>query len=178
MGRLAGLGVRVKKIVGPVAVQVYAVGLYLDPRGVKAKLASFKGQNKASKELYSSLEKEAFDKLLVLKMVRTVGASKLVDALSEAIKPRLGAGDMAALNKFQDTLLSGLKSGSADKGTQFGFGIRTSTLTVTINGKKAGSAIESLNLNRALLNTFVGEKAVSAGAKASIGEGLLSILAE
>lgn len=167
-----------KKLVGPVAVQVYALGLYVDPRNMAAKLASFKGQKTASKDLFATLESGAFDKLLVLKMARTVGASTLVKALSDAIKPRLGPGDAAALAAFQDTLLSGLQGGSAEKATQFGFGMRLSSLTVTINGKKAGSPINSLNLNRALLNTFVGEKAVSAGAKASIGEGVLRLLNE
>lgn len=38
---LAGTGVRVKKI-GPAAVKVYAVGLYVEAKGAKSELASHK----------------------------------------------------------------------------------------------------------------------------------------
>jgi hypothetical protein len=58
---------------------------------------------------------------------------------------------------------------------QFGFGVRLSTLTVTINGKKQGE-INSASLAKALIKTYVDENAVSKDAKTRIGEGLLSII--
>lgn len=38
---LAGTGVRVKKI-GPAAVKVYAVGLYVDPKGAASELSNYR----------------------------------------------------------------------------------------------------------------------------------------
>lgn len=69
---MAGVGVRVKKLVGPVGVKVYAVGLYVEPKGALARLAAFKGQSKGSKKLFDSVEGESFDKILLLKMARKV----------------------------------------------------------------------------------------------------------
>jgi hypothetical protein len=42
------VGVRVKKLLGPVGVNVYAVGLYVDPRAAAAKLAAFKSEKAAN----------------------------------------------------------------------------------------------------------------------------------
>jgi hypothetical protein len=44
--QVVGAGDRKKKIVGPVAVNVYAIGMYVDPVGAKAAGAMVKQANK------------------------------------------------------------------------------------------------------------------------------------
>lgn len=171
---LAGVGVRVKKLVGPLAVKVYGVGLYVDKGVAVRKLSKFKGHKAGSKALFDALETGNFDKIVLLKMARKVGAATLVNALAESVKPRLGKGSEAALLQFQDVLLAGLKGGEAETGKQFGFGIQGgSKLIVTINGKKQGE-IASGPLAQALLKTYLDNNAVSKDMKESVAQGLLT----
>lgn len=103
-----------------------------------------------------------------------VGAAKLVSALAESVKPRLGKGSDAALSEFQDVLLAGLKGGEAETGKQFGFGFHGGNkLVVTINGKKQGE-IASAPLSKALLKTYLDDNAVSKDLKESIATGILT----
>ncbi len=171
---LAGVGVRVKKLVGPVGVKVYAVGLYVDQAAAAKKLSKFKGHKTGSKQLFQAVEAEGFDKIVLLKMARKVGAATLVNALAESVKPRLGKGSDAALAQFQEILLAGLKGGEAETGKQFGFGVHGgSKLIVTINGKKQGE-IASGPLSKALLKTYLDDSAVSKDLKESLAQGVLT----
>ena len=73
----------------------------------------------SSSDFYRDVKSKAFEKTLVLKMARKVGAKKMVDALAESVKPRLGLGGMEALEKFQTILLEAVsKEGDANKGMQ------------------------------------------------------------
>lgn len=172
---LAGVGVRVKKLVGPLAVKVYGVGLYVDEKAVGKRLSKFKGHKTGSKQLFDALESDTtFDKLVLLKMARKVGAATLVNALAESVKPRLGKGNDAALTQFQDVLLAGLKGGEAETGKQFGFGIQGGNkLIVTINGKMQGE-IASGPLAQAMLKTYLDDNAVSKDMKDSVAQGILT----
>jgi hypothetical protein len=172
---LAGVGVRVKKLVGPLAVKVYGVGLYVDEKAVGKRLSKFKGHKTGSKALFDALEADTtFDKIVLLKMARKVGAATLVNALAESVKPRLGKGSDAALLQFQDVLLAGLKGGEAETGKQFGFGIQGGNkLIVTINGKKQGE-IASGPLAQAMLKTYLDDNAVSKDMKDSVAQGILT----
>ncbi len=49
------MGVRVKKLVGPVGVKVYAAGLYVDKAAAAKRLASFKGHKGGSKKLFDAV---------------------------------------------------------------------------------------------------------------------------
>ena len=104
-----------------------------------------------------------------------VGATTLVNALAESLKPRLAKGGEGALSQFQDVLLAGLKGGAADSGKQFGFGVQGNKLTVTINGKKQGE-IQSAPLSKALLKTYLDEDAVSKDLQNSIATGILKLV--
>lgn len=105
-----------------------------------------------------------------------MGADKLVNALAESVKPRLSKGSEAALAQFQEVLLAGLKGGEAETGKQFGFGIHGGNkLVVTINGKKQGE-IASAPLARAMLRTYLDDKAVSQDLKESVATGVLSFV--
>ena len=63
-----------------------------------------------SKKFEDALSKGNFDRNVVLKMARTVGSEKMVDALADSLKPRLKGGDDSALEKFQNILLKVTKT--------------------------------------------------------------------
>jgi len=56
-------------------------------------------------------ENFAKDKGFILKMAMGVGAGKMTNALVDAVKPRLPAKDVAALDDFKALLLKGLPNG-------------------------------------------------------------------
>ncbi|CAM9852236.1 unnamed protein product [Discosporangium mesarthrocarpum] len=139
---LASTGVRVKKI-GPAAVKVYAVGIYVDPNGAKAALSKHKGaggDTLAKKDgFFTEARKAGFEKALVLKMARKVGTEKMVNALAESVEPRM-SGSKDALEKFQSMLLEAVgKEGAAQKGMQFGFVCKPGSLCVSVNGQATGT---------------------------------------
>jgi len=69
---VAGLGVRAKRILGLKNINVYAVGLYVDPSGLRAKLAKYKGQNQDKLVADSSLYKDFVAAKGVDKTVRLI----------------------------------------------------------------------------------------------------------
>lgn len=80
-----GVGVRAKSI-AVVKVNVYTVGLYVDPKGARGPLKKFAGSDpsKLSKDasLFTALGKAGFTKYLHLVFARSVGAQQVVDALT------------------------------------------------------------------------------------------------
>ena len=90
---LLGAGLRVKKIV--FTFKAYAVGLYVDDAALAGPLAAHKGKG-ATPELYKALQTGDFRKQAVLKMLRTLGESKIRDAMRES----LAGADPKALDQF------------------------------------------------------------------------------
>jgi chalcone isomerase-like protein len=90
---LLGAGLRVKRFV--FNVKVYAVGLYVDDAALAGPLAAFKGKT-GSPELYQALQTGDFRKELVLKFLRTVGQSRIQDAMRES----LAGADPKLLDQF------------------------------------------------------------------------------
>lgn len=90
---LLGAGLRVKKIV--FTFKAYAVGLYVDDAALAGPLAAHKGKG-ATPELYKALQTGDFRKQAVLKMLRTLGESKIQSAMRES----LAGADQKALDQF------------------------------------------------------------------------------
>lgn len=81
-----GVGVRAKKI-AIAKVNVYSVGLYVEPKGARRALKKFAGSDPEKLHKDASLYKilgqaGGFTKYLHLVFARTVGAKKVVDALT------------------------------------------------------------------------------------------------
>ncbi|CAB1108746.1 FAPa [Ectocarpus sp. CCAP 1310/34] len=175
---LMGTGVRVKKI-GPAGVKVYAVGLYVDEKAAAKELEVHKGEDGESlgknDGFFSRVAKSKFEKTMVLKMAREVGTEKMVSALTESVKPRI-SGSKKPLETFQDILLKAVgKEGAAKKGMQFGFVCKPGALCVSVNGKDAGT-IKSGPLSSAMVDVYLGKKAVSPGAKKAFATGVATLL--
>mmetsp|Transcript_8022 Transcript_8022/g.13341 ORF Transcript_8022/g.13341 Transcript_8022/m.13341 type:complete len:220 (+) Transcript_8022:36-695(+) len=160
---LAGLGVRIKSI-GPIKAKVYSVGLYLDRAVAAAKLAKFEDVDEKSLSHNRDFEKTLidgdFEKSIVLRMARDVGADKMVSALADSVKPRLKS-DMGALKQFQTILSEALADGGAKNNMIFRFDApSTDKLNVHVGGKMQGS-IQSPPLVNALYSVYLDEDAVS-----------------
>jgi len=173
---LVGVGVRKK---GP--IKVYGVGLYVDKLGTKLSLSKYGKYSKASElpaSFYESLL-GGFGKTLVLKMAFGVTKEKIASALAESIKPRMKGGSSDDIEAFERLLMDGCaahaKGGRACAGTELKFGVRGSSLGVSVNGKTAGS-ISSKPLCNALLNCYFDGKSVSPGLRSTCAEGILEIL--
>mmetsp|Transcript_41946 Transcript_41946/g.82038 ORF Transcript_41946/g.82038 Transcript_41946/m.82038 type:complete len:225 (+) Transcript_41946:215-889(+) len=161
---LVGTSIRVKKIVF-VSVQVYAVGLYLDPEHL-GELKAWKAKSGAElardETLYKALLKDdSLAKTLRLVMVRTVTGEQMGSALSEAVEGRLPKSrDQACKDAF-----AGLKkmfsAPSLKTGTEIVFKWSPGgKLLVTMDGEAAGGVLESTTLAIALFDVFLGDKAV------------------
>jgi hypothetical protein len=193
--QLCGVGCRVKKI-GPAAVNVYAVGMYVDVKTMKSRC----GGKVVDKDFVKVVKTEVFDKTLVLKMARNVGKDKMVSALGDSVKPRMtnDHGEIftaldwsmrmveshnfhnhtGALVSFQELLQKGMDAngGEASSGMQFGFAVKGESLCVTVNGNDAGT-VKSSALCAAMVDTYLDENAVSQDAKKSILSGMSGFLA-
>lgn len=174
--QLLGTGIRVKKI-GPVKVNVYAVGIYADAGKATSELSKYSSAADLSKNagFYQDSITSPFEKTLVLKMARKVGTETMVEALTDAVKPRMGGAGQQQLADFQSMLLSAVsKQGAAVKGMQFGFVCKPGNVCVSIDGKEAGS-IASDQLRNSLLDVYLGSDSVSPPAKQSFAAGIAAL---
>jgi len=173
--KLVGTGVRTK---GP--IKVYAAGLYVAPMGAKMTLRKYKdvSPEDLKADFFNDLVKASFAKTIVLKMAMGITKEKLVGALSESVRPRMGGGK-DALPKFADLLLTGCErygaGGKAAKGTELAFGLQGSAMSVAVNGKTCGT-VKSADLCKALAMCYFDDKSVSPSLKRSCAAGILSLL--
>lgn len=165
---LLGFGVRVKQL-GPVAVNVYSVGLYSEAAKLGGgSLKPWRG--KTAKELgkapdfYSALAAAPQTKVLLLKFARGVGAAKVADALSAV--PGV---DKATLDEFQALLLGLLGANGAAKGDtlSLAWGGGKAEVVVSMRGAATGK-VASKQLPAALFGMFLDKASVSPPLKTSI----------
>ena len=163
---LAGVGVRVKTI-GPVKAKVYSAGLYAPKGAVVSKCKGIKCDSASSlaksKDFENVFVKPGFEKTIKLRMARTVGAEKMVDAISDSLSPRLNGKDPKALDRFKEILLDGLKDGGAKNDMVFSFKCGKK-LSIGINGKHRGD-IGSPALANAFTAVYMDSNSVSPALK-------------
>mmetsp|Transcript_33337 Transcript_33337/g.84208 ORF Transcript_33337/g.84208 Transcript_33337/m.84208 type:complete len:244 (+) Transcript_33337:78-809(+) len=163
---LLGCGERRKKIVGPVAVNVYAIGMYVDQGPASAAGKGVSGEAAAAKALSDG----SFTKSLRLVMARSVNAEKIGDALAEQIEPRV-KGTGAPVDEFKGFFkgLEKLENQQVVIFTQTG-----STLAVSAPGNRS-SQFNSAPLCKALFDIYLGDKPVSDNAKNAMVSGFLKL---
>ncbi|KAJ1624846.1 chalcone isomerase [Pavlovales sp. CCMP2436] len=170
--KLAGVGTRYK---GP--LKIYSAGVYVNPTLTKFKLGKYKGTpvDAVKQDFYQDLVKADVAKTIVLKMAMGISREKLASALSDSVKPRM-VGDLAAVPKFAEAILAGFAAGGkASSGTELAFGLKGSSMCVSVNGKPCG-AIKSPALVSALLRCYLDDKAVSPALKKACAHGVLGML--
>ncbi|EKX49882.1 hypothetical protein GUITHDRAFT_161963, partial [Guillardia theta CCMP2712] len=161
--KFIGAGERKKAILGPVAVNVYAVGMYVDSDAAKA--AAPKDEKSANKALLEG----SYPKALKIVMARTVGAEKIGNALAESLEPRVKGTD-APLDAFKSFFgsMSKLETNNEIDFIQMGSDLQVSAL-----GQK--KTFSSAPLCKAMFDIYLGESPVSVHAKESMVAGLLKM---
>lgn len=179
---LLGTGYR-EKVFAIIGVKVYAAGLYAN-QSILNSLNAWKGRSTAEiqedSSLFSSIFLSPSEKSLQIVLVRDVDGKTFWDALNDAISPRIKSPtpvDESALSTFRSIF----QGQPLKKGT---FIFLTwpdpSKMLVCISsdGLPSGvdAEIESENVAFALFDVFFGDTPVSPSLKASVLNGLESIL--
>lgn len=174
--KLAGVGVRKKRLFGLKDIKIYAVGLYVDPRDVQAKVRPV-----YSRSQEGQLDQQTFNDVMdrdVKKTVRLVmhygklTSQKLVHALRERCeKPLAIAGKLGDLEVFE----SWFENMHLKKGLAIAFSADQGMLVTRVEGRVIGQ-IDSPELCRALFDVYLGSDPVSPDAKENFGKGMEGLL--
>ncbi|RVW81908.1 Fatty-acid-binding protein 3, chloroplastic [Vitis vinifera] len=171
---LLGTGYR-EKVFAIIGVKVYAAGLYLN-QSISNKLNAWKGRSATEIQGDSSL----FDSIFRIVLVRDVDGKTFWDALDEAISPRIKAPspvDVSALSTFRSIF----QGRSLRKGTFiFLTWMEPSKMLVCISSdglpSSVDATIKSMNVTMVLFDVFFGNSPVSPSLKASVANGLATVL--
>lgn len=179
--RLAGTGIRTKTFL---KVQVYALGLYLDPDAAAVSLAGWKGQTakglSKSEAFYTDLVAGDFGKSLRLVLTREVSGKDMAAALEDALEPRLERaivrlgkrGRLEDLVRFREFF--GLDRLSRDAEVVFSV-LPGGRLVAAIDGRIRGE-VDSPALCWALFDVYFGRKPVSKKARRTAVSGVPEML--
>ncbi|KAL3733963.1 hypothetical protein ACJRO7_023332 [Eucalyptus globulus] len=179
---LVGTGYR-EKVFAIIGVKVYAAGLYINP-SIFSKLDAWKGKSAAdiqeNRSLFNSIFQATLEKSLQIVLVRDVDGKTFWDALDDAISPRIKSltpVDQSALSTFRSIF----QGRPLKKGTSiFLTWLDSSKMLVSVSsdGLPSGTdaTIESQNVTFALFDVFLGDASVSPSLKASVANGLATIL--
>ena len=183
--QLLAKGPKVKKIPMIGAVQVYAVGIYVEPVGCKKVLAAPNGWWEQSKSggsnhasLYDALvgggdDRSFFPRSLHLVFARSVSYSQVAGALAEKLKL---VAPPAAFEKLSVLLETGIGKASLKVGeTITYFWCELDCLRVLVRGAVAGD-IRDAFLPRMMHKGFLGADPSSPEAYAEVPQGAMSLL--
>ena len=178
-----GASHRVKKIVF-IGVKVYAIALYVEAQlaakelGVRDRGGFFENDD----DYCSALVDGAFIKALDIELVRDVDGQQFVEALDEALRPRMSlSGDTASLQKFQEFFMNK----KLTKGTVLKLVYKVdSSLDISVKEKRPSSfeqevpdiCIESASLSRALFEVYLGQSSIIPDAKKEWADGARKLL--
>jgi len=172
---LTGVGVRSKRVIGVKNIDVYAVGLYVDPVAAK-KVLGAKYKDASPEKLFEEIKKnDSVEKTMRLVIsFKGLTYSRFWKALEERLAPELSKkGDSEVLATF-GSQFDGLKF---YKGMSMSFTGKDGQLSTRIDDKKVGM-IKSKALCDAIFEIYLGADPVSKDAKESIGKGLARLAAQ
>jgi hypothetical protein len=157
-------------------VDVYALGLYVDPAAVKKVAAAGKKTSAADPAFLKAVTSNAVPK--TLRVVVTTGLltrARFLSSVRETLAPSLArAGDPAAMDAFEALFTST----EFKKGTDLAFSNAAGGgMAVRCGGKDLGK-ISSKAFAPAFFDLYLGVSPVSVEGKASIVAGLGQLLAE
>ena len=178
---LAGLGVRAKKLLGPLKINIYSVGIYVDGPAVKKALSS-KYKEKSEGDI--SKDPKLFEEIISsssyeksLRLVISYGnlkRSQFLDALQERLEPKLAkAGEKGTIDAFKKLF----DDVSFKKGSEIVFVQEGGKLVTKIDGKSKGT-IASTSLCGALFDIYLGSDPVAPEAKTSFGKTIAAVIKE
>ncbi|MCB9639358.1 MAG: chalcone isomerase family protein [Myxococcales bacterium] len=159
---LMGMGIRKKLGL----INIYAMGLYIEPVGAATALATWKGMDvekvKADEAYFTALMNGKFAKTMRLAMVFNVSGDDMASAFEESIQPRLKTEEgKAALTKFRGYFTEPVKDGEE---LIFAWSEDGMKVFTTLNGV-AKEAIENADFAQALLAVYLDSQPISEEAK-------------
>ena len=173
--RITGVGARQKRLAGIKSLDIYAVGLYADHRGVRSLLHS-----KASKSTEEAICKDdaVFSALVkdsgiekALRIVITSGLVKrksFIDALDAKLKPAVRS---TKSEKTLEDFCSMFDSVAFRKGLEVNVFFNKGDMVTTVDGREIGR-LKDKRFCEEFLNMYIGKDPVSAKAKEEMGRGL------
>ncbi|KAK3011381.1 hypothetical protein RJ639_012451 [Escallonia herrerae] len=179
---LLGTGYR-EKVFAIIGVKVYAAGLYVN-QAILSKLDAGKGRSateiQEDSHLFDSIFQAPLEKSLDIVLVRDVDGKTFWDALDDAVSPRIKSPtpvDKSALSTFRSIF----QGRPLKKGTSIFLTWLDPTkmlVSVSADGMPSGvdATIESTNVTWALYDVFFGGDPVSPSLKASVANGLATVL--
>mmetsp|Transcript_14991 Transcript_14991/g.45250 ORF Transcript_14991/g.45250 Transcript_14991/m.45250 type:complete len:289 (+) Transcript_14991:163-1029(+) len=184
--RALAAGTRTKKIAF-VNVKVYAIAVYAEGDLAARELAVRKrgGFFDVDADYAQAIVDGAFIKSLVIKMCRKVDGETFVEAIAEALEPRMRlCGEMDALNKFKDFFL-GLDKLEKNttitmmwtKNNSLEVLVRADDSNVIYAKEKPDERFQSSALGRALFDLYLGEKAIIPELISRVAEGCKQLIA-
>ena len=178
-----GASVRSKKIAF-IGVKVYAIALYVEAEKAAHELGirDRGGFFETDDDYCSALVDGGFIKTLQIELVRDVEGAAFVEALNEALRPRMSlTGELSLLEQFK----SFFEDKKLTKGTNIVLMYRTDgTLDVAVKAQRpegwsavnSDLSISSPSMCRALFEVFLGEKSVIPDAKKEWANGAKALL--
>lgn len=173
---LVGTGSRTKRILGIKDINVYALGLYVEPSAAKKCLTKYKDKDNAleTQEFYNDVISSK-DLGKTLKVIVSFGGLKrhhFVNAIEERLAPVMTADkDQVALEQFKHQF----DDVAFHRGLQIDFTHTHDNVMLTrVQDKEV--CIPSEVLCRQFFSLYLGQNPVSAEAKQHIGMGLSSLL--
>ncbi len=167
---LTGVGLRKKALF----FKVYAFGLYVDPQAMREHLTRFAGRTadalRSDPSFYDALASLPGERLCVMHFVRKVGADAMREALDASLDATVARDDPAR------AAFGALWTEEIAKGEEVAIDIGVDgVVTVYRDGRKVG-AVESADIGRALMLSWVGPEAVSTDIKQGVAERIPAIL--
>ena len=153
--------------------KVYAVGIYGENKTIKSLAKRYANLSTEkllkTKSLYSDFSDNKAGKTLLLRFHREVGASDVAEALSEALKPRLGD---EKSNVFQSFILDMISGDRVAKGSDIYISCKGEKLWASTMGKAIGASTIGLKgLCPAIFMVYLGDRPVSPQAKDGFAKG-------
>uniref|UniRef100_A0A5B7BSE0 Chalcone-flavonone isomerase family protein n=1 Tax=Davidia involucrata TaxID=16924 RepID=A0A5B7BSE0_DAVIN len=179
---LLGTGYR-EKVFAIIGVKVYAAGLYVN-QSIISKLDGWKGRSAAEiqedSSLFDSVFQAPLEKSLHIVLVRDIDGKTFWNALDDAISPRIKTPtpvDESALSTVRNIFRGRpLKKGTFIFLTWLGPGKMLVCISSDGLPSSVDATIESMNVTWALSDVFFGGDPVSPSLKASVANGLATIL--
>jgi hypothetical protein len=177
--KILGAGPRIKKI-GPIGVKVYGVAMYAETKSAKDALKSYAGKSAEALQndagFYSALQKGSFNKVIDIRMKRGVGRDTMVNALVEALEPRV----QTLQPERADELVQKFEALFTDKGFKEGDIIQIQevgkSLYLSVNGDKRPPIYNEKTLADAFFGIYTDDNAVSPAAKERLVDGVPGLL--
>ncbi len=165
------LSARSKRVLGLKQVDVYALGLYVDPAAVKKAAA---GRGAVDRDLLARVASDAVPK--TMRIVVTTGLltrARFLASVRETLAPALArAGDPGAMAAFE-ALFKGVEVG---RGTALAFSsLAGGGLAVQVGGVELGR-VASPAFGPAFFDLYLGAHPVSVEGKAAIVAGLAGLI--